>query len=67
MVAAAVDGVGLANAIKDRVEEHISAGRLLRLLADWRSPFPWFFLYYASFRQMPAALRALIDFPRVGD
>jgi DNA-binding transcriptional LysR family regulator len=65
MIAAALDGLGLAYAMEGRVTEHLSSGRLVRVLTDWCPPFPGFFLYYPSRRQMPAALRALIDFLRV--
>jgi DNA-binding transcriptional LysR family regulator len=39
----------------------LSAGKLVRVLEDWCSPFPGYFLYYPSRRQQPAALSALID------
>jgi DNA-binding transcriptional LysR family regulator len=65
MVAAALDGVGIAYAIESQVAAHLAAGRLVRVLDDWCQPFPGFFLYYASRRQIPAALGALIDFFRV--
>jgi DNA-binding transcriptional LysR family regulator len=67
MVAAALDGLGLAHAIDQRVANHLAVGRLVRVLEDWCQPFPSFFLYYPSRHQMPAALRPLIDFLRVGD
>jgi len=35
---------------------------LVRLLEEWSPPFPGFYLYYPSRRQMLPALRALIDF-----
>ena len=34
MVAAALDGVGLACAIESRVADHLAAGRLVRVLED---------------------------------
>ncbi|EYF00313.1 LysR family transcriptional regulator [Chondromyces apiculatus] len=61
MVAAALDGVGLACSLEHHVADHLAAGRLVRVLEDWCPPFPGFFLYYPGRRQMPAALRALID------
>ncbi|MCP3142652.1 LysR family transcriptional regulator [Pyxidicoccus xibeiensis] len=64
-VAAALDGVGLAHVIESRVADHLAAGRLVRVLDDWCPSFPGFFLYYPGRRQMPAALRALIDFVQV--
>ena len=64
MVTAALDGVGLACTLEDHVAQHISEGRLVRVLEDWCHPFPGFFLYYPSRRQMPVALRTLVDFLR---
>jgi DNA-binding transcriptional LysR family regulator len=60
MLQAAVDGLGLAYVVEDEVRDHIAAGRLVHLLADWTPPFPGYFLYYPSRRQMPPALAALI-------
>ncbi|SDZ15142.1 DNA-binding transcriptional regulator, LysR family [Lysobacter sp. yr284] len=59
---AALDGVGLAYLFDFHVREHLDAGRLQRVLADWTPAFPGFFLYYPSRRQMPAPLRAFVDF-----
>lgn len=64
MVAAALDGAGLACTLEDHVAGHIRDGRLVRVLEDWCHPFPGFFLYYPSRRQMPVALRTLVDFLR---
>lgn len=62
IVGAALDGVGLAYAIESQVAAYLAAGRLMRVLEEWCSPFPGFFLYYPGRRHTPAALRALIDF-----
>jgi DNA-binding transcriptional LysR family regulator len=64
-VEAALAGAGLAYVVESAVEEELADGRLVRVLDDWCQPFPGFFLYYPSTRQMPAGLRALIDFVRV--
>ncbi len=64
--AAALDGVGLACTLEASVADDLAAGRLLRILEDWCRPFPGFFLYYPGRRQVPPALRALIDMLRVG-
>jgi len=58
---AAVDGIGLTYSEVEYVAPLVAAGRLVPVLEDWLPPFPGFFLYYPSRRQMPAALRALID------
>lgn len=64
LLKAALSGAGLAYAIEGAVQEHLDAGRLVRVLDDWCAPFDGFFLYYPSARQMSSALRALIDFVR---
>lgn len=63
---AALDGIGLTYAGAEYVAPLVAAGRLVPVLDDWLPPFPGFFLYYPSRRQMPAALRALIDTLRHG-
>jgi DNA-binding transcriptional LysR family regulator len=63
-VRAAVDGLGIAYTIEAVVEPFLRSGQLVRLLEDWSPSFEGFFLYYSSRRQVPAALRALIDMIR---
>ena len=60
----ALDGVGLAYMVDDEVRPWIEAGRLKRVLKDWSPRFPGFHLYYPSRRQVPAPLRAFIEFLR---
>jgi DNA-binding transcriptional LysR family regulator len=45
----------------DRVAGHLASGALVRVLEDWCPPFPGFFLYYPSRRQLPPPLSALIE------
>lgn len=59
---AALDGVGIAYLFEHQVRDPIAAGRLVHLLAEWSPPFPGFYLYYPSTRQMARPLRAFIDF-----
>jgi DNA-binding transcriptional LysR family regulator len=59
---AALDGAGLACTLENGVEDDVAAGRLVRVLEDWCQPFSGFFLYYPGRRQMPSALRVLVDF-----
>ncbi|MER9593443.1 LysR family transcriptional regulator [Mesorhizobium sp. M0244] len=63
---AAVDGAGLAFVFEDYVRDAIAAGKLIRVLEDWCPPFDGFFVYYPSRRQMRPALRAFVDFFKVG-
>lgn len=62
MIEAALDGVGLTFTLEQRVTEHLASGRLVRVMEDWCPPFPGFFLYHTSRRQVSPALRAVIDF-----
>jgi DNA-binding transcriptional LysR family regulator len=64
LIRSALDGAGLANVFEGMVMAELAEGRLVPLLQDWSPPFPGFFLYYPRQRQMPAALRAFIDFIR---
>src|SRR5580704_11805771 len=63
-VRAAVDGLGIAYTIEALAEPFLRSGQLVRVLEDWSPSFGGFFLYYPSHRQVPAALRALIDMIR---
>lgn len=60
MLEAAADGLGVAYVLEDRARSFIAAGRLVRHLEDWTPPFPGFFVYYPSRRQVPPTLAALI-------
>lgn len=55
---------GLPSPSQEEVAEHLAAGRLERVLADWCAPFPGFHLYYPNRRNHPAALSAVIDLLR---
>jgi DNA-binding transcriptional LysR family regulator len=63
-VRAAVDGLGIAYTITAQAEPFVRSGQLVRVLEDWSPSFEGLFLYYPSHRQVPAALRALIDMIR---
>jgi DNA-binding transcriptional LysR family regulator len=64
MLSAALDGTGLAYLFEAQASELIAKRKLVRVLADWCPAYPGFFLYYPSRRQLPAALRAFVDFAR---
>lgn len=57
---AALDGVGIAYLFEHQVRDPIVAGWLVHLLAEWSPPFPGFYLYYPSRRQMARPLRAFM-------
>jgi DNA-binding transcriptional LysR family regulator len=63
-VRAAVDGLGIAYTIEGRAEPFLRTGQLVRVLEDWSPSFEGLYLYYPGQRQVPAALRALIDMIR---
>jgi DNA-binding transcriptional LysR family regulator len=63
-VRAAVDGLGIAYTIEPPAEPFIRSGELVRVLEDWLPPYEGYYLYYPGHRQVPAALRALIDMLR---
>ncbi len=64
IMAAALDGIGLAHIHEAFVTDHIERGELVRVLEDWCPVLPQFFLYYPGRRQMPAPLRAFVDMVR---
>ncbi|HTG24007.1 MAG TPA: LysR family transcriptional regulator [Reyranella sp.] len=65
-VRAAVDGLGIAYTILPPAEPFIRSGELVPVLEDWLPPYEGYFLYYPGHRQVPSALRALIDMLRTG-
>jgi DNA-binding transcriptional LysR family regulator len=60
----ALGGLGFAYILEDVVAEHLSTGRLVRVLDDWCQPSSGFHLYYSGRRHMSAPLRAMIEFFR---
>jgi DNA-binding transcriptional LysR family regulator len=63
-VRAAVDGMGIAYAVDVQAKSFVESGELTRVLEDWLPPYEGYFLYYPGRRQVPTALRALIDMIR---
>jgi DNA-binding transcriptional LysR family regulator len=63
-VRAAVDGLGIAYTTEAYAEPFLRSGQLVRVLEDWSPTVQGLFLYYPGRRQVPAALRALIDMIR---
>lgn len=59
---AAMDGVGIAYVIGLQAAPFIAQGKLVRVLQSWSPRFPGFYLYYPSHRQVPATLRAFVQF-----
>jgi DNA-binding transcriptional LysR family regulator len=63
-VRAAVDGLGIAYTIEPPAEPFLRSGALVRVLEEWLPPYEGYFLYYPGRRQVPLALRALIEMLR---
>jgi DNA-binding transcriptional LysR family regulator len=61
---AAVDGLGIAYTLEAMAELFLRSGQLIRVLEDYSPCVEGLFLYYPGHRQVPAALRALIDMIR---
>ena len=51
---AALAGLGLAYLPEDLVQEHVAAGRLVRVLADWSPLMTGYHLYYPNRQPSPA-------------
>lgn len=62
MLCAARQGVGLVQHIDLCIRQYLADGSLVRALVPWCKPFPGFYLYVPSRSQMPAKIRALVDF-----
>jgi DNA-binding transcriptional LysR family regulator len=54
-------GLGIVFVPEDLVTEDISAGRMVRVLADWCAPFPGYHLYYPSRRHTTPAFSLLVE------
>ena len=61
LVQCSLRGIGLAYVLREQAERHIASGALIPVLEDWNVTFPGSFLYYPSRRQVPPALRVVID------
>jgi DNA-binding transcriptional LysR family regulator len=61
MLAAALNGSGLAFVPEDLAQPYISEGRLVRVLEDWCPTYSGNHLYYPSRRQPSAAFTLLIE------
>lgn len=64
MVDAALDGLGLGYLMDMSVREHLASKRLIRVLEPYCVPFPGFFLYYPTRRNIAPKLQAFVDFFR---
>jgi DNA-binding transcriptional LysR family regulator len=61
-VDAALAGTGIVCLFEEWLRPHLGRGTLVPVLEDWWQPFSGPFLYYAGRRNLPAPLRAFVDF-----
>ncbi|MCZ2495625.1 LysR family transcriptional regulator [Xylophilus sp. Kf1] len=61
-VDAAIAGSGVLYLFEDWLRPHLDRGALVPVLEPWWPAFSGPFLYYPSRRQLPAPLRAFVDF-----
>ncbi|MEW5713504.1 LysR family transcriptional regulator [Pseudomonas sp. SB113] len=61
MLAMVAQGEALTYVAEPVVAPLLANGTLQRVLEEWASVGPGFHIYYSSYRQMPTALRLLID------
>ena len=61
MLAAALDGAGLAYVPRGLAEPHFKAGQLVEVLGDWSPSFPGYHIYYPSRRQTTPAFAIILE------
>jgi len=61
IVAAALDGFGIAYVTNDYADPFIADGRLISVLRDWSPPFAGYHLYYPSRRQLSPAFALVVE------
>lgn len=61
IVAAALDGIGIAFLPEDEFSPHLEQGSLFRVLEGWCPPFPGFHLYYPSRRHPSPAFSLVLN------
>lgn len=65
IVDAALTGLGIAFLPEQECGSHISEGRLVRVLESWCHPFPGYYLYYPSRKQLSPAFSLVVDALRI--
>ncbi|MFJ1260569.1 LysR family transcriptional regulator [Cupriavidus sp. CuC1] len=61
LIAAALNGHGIAFVLESSAVPYLDDGSLIRVLEDWSEPFPGFHLYYPSRRQNSAAFALFVE------
>ncbi len=67
ILAAAVDGFGIAYVTNDYAEHLVADGQLVQVLDDWSPPFAGYHLYYPSRRQLSPAFARVVEALRYRD
>ncbi|ORM72157.1 hypothetical protein HA51_03670 [Pantoea rwandensis] len=58
---AAIMGIGIAQVTAERVEAQLASGKLTRILGQWETEFPGYYLCWTSGKAVTPAMRAFID------
>ncbi|WP_310300961.1 LysR family transcriptional regulator [Rhizobium sp. BE258] len=64
LLAAALDGCGLAYVTRWMAADALADGRLRQVLSEWTPPYPGLCLYYPRHRHLGTGVRAFLDFLR---
>jgi DNA-binding transcriptional LysR family regulator len=64
MIQLACAGAGLTFGMEETFRPYIARAELVPLLEEFCPPFPGFYLYYPTRRNVPLKLRVLIDYLR---
>ena len=67
ILAAAVDGFGIAYVTNDYAEHLLADGQLIQVLEDWSPPFAGYHLYYPGRRQLSPAFALVVEALRYRD
>ena len=67
ILAAAIDGFGIAYVTNDYAEHLVADGQLVQVLDDWSPPFAGYHLYYPSRRQLSPAFARVVEALRYRD
>lgn len=58
---AALDGMGIAYVMRDKVKSHLANGSLVQVLENWCPPFSGYHLYYPSRRRPSQAFSLVVE------
>ncbi len=64
LLAAALDGIGLAYVTRWMAADALADGKLRQVLEEWTPPYPGLCLYYPRHRHLGSGMRSFVDFLR---